>query len=595
MQKNPLPVDQLDEEHAAAELAWLAAEIARHDELYHAKDAPEITDAQYDALRARNLAIEQRFPALVRADSPSRRVGAPVAETFAKVTHSRPMLSLENAFTDEDVRDFADRNRRFLKLAEGAELALTAEPKIDGLSLSLRYEKGRLVSAATRGDGAVGEDVTANARTIADIPHTLSGADVPDVAEVRGEVYMTIEAFRALNERMEAEGKQTYVNPRNTAAGSLRQKNAAVTAARPLKFFAYAWGEMSSMPAATQMGMVEAMRGWGFVTNPLMRLFTDVETLIAHYHAIEEERATLGYDIDGVVYKVNDLALQERLGLRSNSPRWALAHKFSAEKAWTVLNGIDIQVGRTGALTPVARLAPVTVGGVVVENATLHNEDYIKGVGKDGELIRGGKDLRIGDTVMLQRAGDVIPQVLDVDLDRRPPDAVPYEFPKICPACGSHAVREVNPRTGRLRLGHALHRRPCLSGAGGGAPQVFRCPRCIRHRRARRQADRNLLPGRADRQRGGYLHARRARPAVAQEAEGSRRLGRDKRAQAVRCNRGAPRYRAQSLHPRAWHSPCRRADREGSRPRLWHCRGVRGGGHRARRAGQRCVARPGRH
>ncbi len=450
MQKNPVPVDQLDEEHAAAELAWLAAEIARHDELYHAKDAPEITDAQYDALRARNLAIEQRYPGLVRADSPSRRVGAPVAETFAKVVHRRPMLSLENAFTDEDVRDFADRNRRFLKLPEGAELALTAEPKIDGLSLSLRYEKGHLVSAATRGDGAVGEDVTANARTIPDIPQVLSGAGVPDIAEVRGEVYMTIESFRALNQRMEAEGRQTYVNPRNTAAGSLRQKNPAVTASRPLKFFAYAWGEMSSMPAPAQMGMVDAMRGWGFVTNPLMRLFTDVETLIAHYHAIEEERATLGYDIDGVVYKVNDLALQERLGLRSNSPRWALAHKFSAEKAWTVLKAIDIQVGRTGALTPVARLAPVTVGGVVVENATLHNEDYIKGLGKDGEIIRGGKDLRVGDTVMLQRAGDVIPQILDVDLDRRPPDAVAYEFPKICPACGSHAVREINPRTGRL-------------------------------------------------------------------------------------------------------------------------------------------------
>ncbi len=450
MLQKQIPIQDLSEEQAAAELAFLAAEIARHDELYHAKDAPQISDAEYDALRRRNLAIEQRFPALVRADSPSRRVGAPVVETFAKVVHRRPMLSLENAFSDEDVRDFAERNRRFLRLPEDVPLALTAEPKIDGLSLSLRYENRRLVSAATRGDGTTGEDVTANARTISDIPNELAGGDVPAVAEIRGEVYMTIEAFRALNERMEAEGKQTYVNPRNTAAGSLRQKKAEVTASRPLKFFAYAWGEMSSLPAATQMGMVEAMARWGFVTNPLMKLFTDVDELIAHYHAIEEERAMLGYDIDGVVYKVNDLALQERLGLRSNSPRWAIAHKFSAEKAWTLLKGIDIQVGRTGALTPVARLAPVTVGGVVVENATLHNEDYIKGRGKDGEVIRGGRDLRVGDTVMIQRAGDVIPQVLDVDLDRRPPNAVPYEFPKICPACGSHAVREENPRTGRL-------------------------------------------------------------------------------------------------------------------------------------------------
>ncbi len=492
------------------------------------------------------------------------------------------MLSLENAFTDEDVRDFADRNRRFLKLAEGAELALTAEPKIDGLSLSLRYEKGRLVSAATRGDGAVGEDVTANARTIPDIPHTLSGADVPDVAEVRGEVYMTIEAFRALNERMEAEGKQTYVNPRNTAAGSLRQKNAAVTASRPLKFFAYAWGEMSSMPAATQMGMVEAMRSWGFVTNPLMRLFTDVEALIAHYHAIEEERATLGYDIDGVVYKVNDLALQERLGLRSNSPRWALAHKFSAEKAWTVLNGIDIQVGRTGALTPVARLAPVTVGGVVVENATLHNEDYIKGLGKDGELIRDGKDLRVGDTVMLQRAGDVIPQVLDVDLDRRPPDAVPYEFPKVCPACGSHAVREVNPRTGRLdsvtrctgglvcpaqaveRLKYFVARDAFdIEGLGAKQVETFYQDGLIANAAdifTLAERDRRSLKKLKDREGWGETSARKLFDAI----------------------EVAPGHRAQPLHPCARHTPCRRADREGSRPRLWQCRGVRCSGNRAR-------------
>jgi len=443
-------IETLGEAQAEAELARLAQEIAHHDALYHGKDQPEISDAEYDALRRRNLAIEQRFPHLVRPDSPSLRVGSAVSERFAKIAHSRPMLSLENAFTDADVLDFDERNRRFLKLPDGQPLELTAEPKIDGLSLSLRYERGRLVSAATRGDGAVGEDVTANARTIADIPGVLSGNDVPQIAEIRGEVYMTTAAFAALNARMSAEGKQTYVNPRNTAAGSLRQLDARITAQRPLNFFAYAWGEMSVLPATTQMGMVSAIARWGFVTNPLMRVFSDIEALISHYHAIEEERSGLGYDIDGVVYKVNDLALQDRLGLRSNSPRWAIAHKFSAEKAWTVLRGIDIQVGRTGALTPVARLEPVTVGGVVVTNATLHNEDYIRGSGKDGEEIRNGKDLRVGDTVQIQRAGDVIPQVLDIDLARRPKDSVAFDFPKICPACGSHAVRELNPRTGKL-------------------------------------------------------------------------------------------------------------------------------------------------
>lgn len=450
MQPGNKPVETLDESEASGELERLALEIARHDALYHGQDAPQITDAQYDGLRKRNHDIEQRFPYLVRPDSPSLRVGASISAKFSKIAHSRPMLSLENAFSDSDVRDFAERNRKFLKLAGGATLEITAEPKIDGLSLSLRYEKGRLVHAATRGDGATGEDVTANARTIADIPAILSGSDAPAVAEIRGEIYMTNAAFRALNARMAAEGKPSYVNPRNTAAGSMRQLDSGVTAQRPLKFFAYAWGEMSEMPAATQMGMVEKLREWGFATNPLMQLFSGIDALLAHYHAIEEERAQLGYDIDGVVYKVNDLALQERLGLRSNSPRWAIAHKFSAEKAWTVLNGIDIQVGRTGALTPVARLTPVTVGGVVVTNATLHNEDYIKGIGKDGEDIRAAKDLRIGDTVMIQRAGDVIPQVLDVDLERRPANAAAFVFPKSCPACGSHAVREVNRRTGKL-------------------------------------------------------------------------------------------------------------------------------------------------
>jgi DNA ligase (NAD+) len=377
-------------------------------------------------------------------------VGYLALEKFEKITHAVPMLSLDNAFSDDDVRDFAERVRRFLRLEPDADLELTAEPKIDGLSLSLRYEKGRLVSAATRGDGTTGEDVTQNARTIADIPAVLAGVEIPEIVEVRGEVYMMIEAFRALNARMEAEGRPVYVNPRNTAAGSLRQLDSAVTAARPLKFFAYAWGEMSSIPAATQFEMVRKFSQWGFQTNPLMRLFDRIEPLIEHYHAIEEERATLGYDIDGVVYKVNDLALQQRLGFVSRSPRWAIAHKFPAEKAWTLLAGIDIQVGRTGALTPVARLQPVTVGGVVVTNATLHNEDYIKGIGKNGEAIRGGKDLRVGDTVQIQRAGDVIPQILDVDLERRPADAKPFDFPVICPACGSHAVRDIHPRTGKM-------------------------------------------------------------------------------------------------------------------------------------------------
>jgi DNA ligase (NAD+) len=443
------PVEQLSCEEAASELERLALTIARHDALYHGKDNPEITDAAYDALQRRNLAIEQRFPDLVREDSPSTRIGFGPSEKFAKITHSLPMLSLDNAFSDDDIREFAVRVRRFLKLAPDAPLELTAEPKIDGLSLSLRYEKGRLVSAATRGDGTVGEDVTANARTVTDIPTVLSGSNIPEIVEIRGEIYMTLDAFRTLNARMEAEDKPVYVNPRNTAAGSLRQLDSSVTARRPLKFFAYAWGEITEMPATTQMEMVKKIERWGFKTNPLMAVFEEIEPLIEHYHKIEEERATLGYDIDGVVYKVNDLRLQERLGYVSRSPRWAIAHKFPAEKAWTILNDIDIQIGRTGALTPVARLQPVTVGGVVVTNATLHNEDYIKGIGNNGEPIRDGKDLRKGDTVQIQRAGDVIPQILDVDLDKRPSDAKPYDFPTKCPICHSHAVREVNRTTGR--------------------------------------------------------------------------------------------------------------------------------------------------
>jgi DNA ligase (NAD+) len=443
------PVEALTRMEAEAELARLAEEISRHDALYYGDDAPEISDAAYDLLRRRNIAIEQSFPDLVRADSPTFRVGHAALDKFAKVTHRLPMLSLDNAFSDDDVREFAARIRRFLKLGDSETLEFTAEPKIDGLSLSLRYESGRLVTAATRGDGQVGEDVTANAKTISDIPAVLGGTDVPQVVEIRGEVYMTLEAFRRLNQQMTAEGKPTYVNPRNTAAGSLRQLDSSITAMRPLRFFAYAWGELTELPAQTQMGMVASMADWGFRTNPLMRAFTDVDAMIEHYHFIEEERAGLGYDIDGVVYKVNSLALQERLGFVSRSPRWAIAHKFPAEKAWTVLTGIDIQVGRTGALTPVARLMPVTVGGVVVTNATLHNEDYIKGIGNDGRPIRNGKDLRIGDTVQIQRAGDVIPQILDVDLEKRPRDAQQFLFPTYCPACASHAVREENHKTGR--------------------------------------------------------------------------------------------------------------------------------------------------
>lgn len=444
------PVENLTEEQAAAELAYLAAEIARNDELYHGHDAPQISDADYDALKRRNDAIEKRFPQLIRADSPSVRVGAAPLPTFASITHSRPMLSLDNTFSDEDVRDFVSSVYRFLGQLPDGSIAFTAEPKIDGLSMSIRYENGRLVNAATRGDGTTGENVTENIKTIKEIPNRLP-AGVPDVVEVRGEVYMTKSDFLALNEKMAAEGRQTYVNPRNTAAGSLRQLDAKVTASRNLKFFAYAWGEMSEMPAETQMGMVEKFREWGFPVNPLMKRLSAVEDIIAHYKDIGLKRPDLDYEIDGVVYKVDRLDLQARLGFRSRSPRWATAHKFPAEQAFTHVERIDIQVGRTGALTPVARLTPVTVGGVVVTNATLHNEDYIKGLGNSGEPIREpDHDIRVGDTVIVQRAGDVIPQVLDVVMEKRPSEAVAYEFPKKCPVCGSHAVRERNEKTGKL-------------------------------------------------------------------------------------------------------------------------------------------------
>ncbi len=415
------PVDKLTKDEAEAELKRLADEIALHDQAYYTQDAPQISDAEYDALRQRNFEIEARFPELKRSDSPSDRVGAIVSEKFAKVVHAVPMLSLDNAFSDEDVRDFVARVRRFLRLPEGESVAMTAEPKIDGLSLSLRYENGELASAATRGDGQTGENVTANARTIADIPVRLSG-NPPDVLEVRGEVYMMVADFTELNRRQAEAGKQTYVNPRNTAAGSLRQLDPSVTAERPLHFFAYAWGEISEMPAETQIGVVEAFAGYGFKINPLMKRFTTVDALLEHYRDIEQRRATLGYDIDGVVYKVDDLGLQRRLGFVSRSPRWAIAHKFPAEKAKTILKAIDIQVGRTGALTPVARLEPVTVGGVVVTNATLHNAEEIERLG-----------VMIGDTVTVQRAGDVIPQILGYVPELRPDDAEQFEFPAICP------------------------------------------------------------------------------------------------------------------------------------------------------------------
>lgn len=446
-------IDTLTEDEAAAELALLAAEIARHDALYHNEDAPEISDGDYDALKRRNAAIEARFPHLTRADSPSQRVGATPSGTFSKILHARPMLSLGNAFSAEDVTDFVDRLRRFLSLEADAPLALTAEPKIDGLALSLRYEQGRLIQAATRGDGREGENVTANARTIADIPEKLTGDNIPEIFELRGEVYMNHADFEALNTRAVEEGGKVFANPRNAAAGSLRQLDPAITKARPLRFFAYGWGEVSALPSDTQSGVIAAMAGWGLVTNPALEICADAAALVAYHAALEARRATLGYDIDGVVYKVDRLDYQDRLGARSNSPRWAVAHKFPAEIATTVLDGIDIQVGRTGSLTPVAKLRPVTVGGVVVSNATLHNEDYIRGIGGDGQPIRDGADLRILDTVQVRRAGDVIPQIVSVDLTKRPAEAQPFEFPQTCPRCGSAAVREE---------GEARHR--CVGG-----------------------------------------------------------------------------------------------------------------------------------
>ncbi|CAN5732226.1 NAD-dependent DNA ligase LigA [soil metagenome] len=443
---------ELTPEDARDELARLARAIAEADEAYHGRDAPTISDAEYDALKRRNAEIEAAFPELRRADSPSGRVGAAPSEAFAKVRHEVAMLSLENAFDEAEIAEFVARIRRFLTLALEAPLAFVAEPKIDGLSLSLRYEDGRLIQAATRGDGRIGENVTANARTIGDIPERLG--DAPALLEARGEVFMSHQDFAALNARQAEAGARTFANPRNAAAGSLRQLDPAITASRPLRFFAYSWGAHSEPLAETQSAALDRLGGFGFRTNPLALRCDSIEAMLAQYRRIEGERAALGYDIDGVVYKLDSIELQRRLGFRSATARWALAHKFPAERATTRLEAIEIQVGRTGALSPVARLAPVTVGGVVVANATLHNADYIAGRDSRGRPIRGGRDIRPGDWVTVDRAGDVIPKIEDVDLARRDPGSAPFDFPAACPVCGSDVVREegeaVHACTGNL-------------------------------------------------------------------------------------------------------------------------------------------------
>ncbi len=435
--KTPLPVDALDEKAAKSELKRLAAEIAHHDELYHQKDAPEISDADYDALRRRNAEIETRFPDLVRADSPTSRVGAAPAAGFAKVRHPTAMLSLDNAFDEADVRAFFQTVRNFfrarddLEKVDEATIEVMAEPKIDGLSASIRYEHGKLVLGATRGDGITGEDITQNLRTLKTIPKELHGTGWPETIEVRGEVYMERDGFFALNAERATAGEPVFANPRNSAAGSLRQLDPSITAHRPLRFFAYAWGETNRRFARTHAEALKLFGDWGFTINPLSRLCHGIDELLAFHHEVAAERAQLPYDIDGVVYKINDIALQERLGFVSRAPRWAIAHKFPAQQAQTVLTNIEIQVGRQGTLTPVAHLEPITVGGVVVQRATLHNED---------EIAR--KDVRIGDTVIVQRAGDVIPQIVGIVPERRPAGSEPYRFPEICPICGSLAVRE---------------------------------------------------------------------------------------------------------------------------------------------------------
>lgn len=432
-------VGDLDSDEAKIELDRLHQLLVDADIAYYRNDDPKISDAQYDQLKQRYLAIEEKFPLLKRPDSLSEKVGAPIAEGFSKVTHLEPMLSLGNAFDENDVTDFVERARKFFKHDKDLELSFTAEPKIDGVSASLLYENGIFVQGSTRGDGFVGEDITENLKTIKDIPLELKGQGWPDRIEIRGEVYMSHDDFAELNKKAAEAGEQTYVNPRNIAAGSLRQLDANVTAKRNLKFFAYAWGLTSNEFALTQFEAVQKMGEWGFAINPLTKTCKDAKEMLAHYHKIEEQRASLGYDIDGVVYKLNRLDLQQRWGAVARAPRWAIAHKFPAEQAVTIVEDIDIQVGRTGALTPVARLKPVTVGGVVITNATLHNEDEIK-----------RKDVRIGDSVVVQRAGDVIPQVVKVILEKRPTGSNAYDFPKTCPVCGSEAIREIDAKTGNV-------------------------------------------------------------------------------------------------------------------------------------------------
>ena len=439
----PEDIAGLDAQQAADWLADLATQINYHDEKYHQQDAPEISDADYDQLVRANQAIEARFPELVRPDSPSLRVGASPSGQFAKLRHALPMLSLSNAFDDEDVGEFIARVRRFLNWPEDEMLSFTAEPKIDGLSISLRYEQGQLIQAATRGDGTEGEDVTANIRQIKAIPHQLNGT-APAVLEVRGEVYMDKADFLALNERQAEAGLKIFANPRNAAAGSLRQKDASVTASRPLQFFAYAAGEVNPPLQGSHSGFLDKLASWGFAVNRLTRTADTTADLLAAYTAIGAARPALSYDIDGVVYKVDRLDLQARLGQVSRAPRWAIAHKFPAEQATTRLLDIDIQVGRTGALTPVARLEPVLVGGVTVANATLHNEDEIR-----------RKDIRIGDTVVLQRAGDVIPQIVRVVAEKRPPDSQPWHAPDSCPVCHHPAIRPEGEAVRRCRGGFA--------------------------------------------------------------------------------------------------------------------------------------------
>jgi DNA ligase (NAD+) len=440
--KSLTEVAKLTKAQAKVEHMRLALELEGHDKRYYQEDAPSVTDAEYDTLRQRFNAIEKRFPEFVSSDSPSQKVGAAPSGRFKKVRHAVPMLSLDNAFAEQDVLDFVGRIERFLKLSDD-KIDFSAEPKIDGLSMSLRYEGGELVTAATRGDGAEGEDVTANIRTLEDVPQKLKARNVPDICEVRGEVYMTKKAFLALNKKQVEAGEAPFANPRNSAAGSLRQKDPSITASRPLGFFAYSWGETSALPEGTQTGMIHWFERCGFKTNPLTKLCHSVEQLIAFHRKIEEQRAELDYDIDGVVYKIDRIDWQERLGFVSRTPRWAIAHKFPAERAMTVLRDIEIQVGRTGSFTPVGKLEPVGVGGVIVQNVTLHNEDYIKGIGNKGEVLREGRDIRIGDTVVIQRAGDVIPQVVDVVIDKRPKSAKEFHFPKKCP-CPLHTdvVRE---------------------------------------------------------------------------------------------------------------------------------------------------------